>query len=359
MARTSFTERRRARLARRVAALDAMESRSMITESLGIMALGIGIPATAALVDKRSTAESAIEDELRRERSRRDAASQAATASVVNEPTSVHRKASGGPVRHGSEPAAQNLGPARDSGDWLSLGDGGAESGAISLGILPGAGMMPDSQVGGSMAPRGGFNPAKSGAITPLRLPPPATANSGASGTLISAAAPSTSGTSRLASSPNKGPGAPIVTASQPTASSQSSPITGAITSATLDPTVSAATPTSGGSPIGKGPMPGPGPATAGPTQGTFTNFPLYTLDYNDGMVMFPGFNQLAFRGASVDLRAQVRNTAVQSYSWDTTNLTDATGITGTNTYRLQFSWKTTVATSKTDSVTLTVTNTL
>jgi hypothetical protein len=52
--RTSFTDRRRARLARRVESLEAMESRSLITESLGILAAGIGFgAATTALAGTR------------------------------------------------------------------------------------------------------------------------------------------------------------------------------------------------------------------------------------------------------------------------------------------------------------------
>jgi YD repeat-containing protein len=53
-----------------------------------------------------------------------------------------------------------------------------------------------------------------------------------------------------------------------------------------------------------------------------------------------------------------VRDTTASTYSWDTTNLTQATNISGTNTYRLQFKWGTTT-TAQTNSVKLTVTNSL
>ena len=48
--------------------------------------------------------------------------------------------------------------------------------------------------------------------------------------------------------------------------------------------------------------------------------FELETLDYNDGSVMVPGFDQLATPGGSVDLRAQVRDSATgtYTYSWNT-----------------------------------------
>ncbi len=93
---------------------------------------------------------------------------------------------------------------------------------------------------------------------------------------------------------------------------------------------------------------------------GQFTNFPVYTLDENDGSVLFPGADQLAALNGAVDLRAQVSGTTVSSYSWNTSGLTDAVAgsITGTGTYRLQFNWKATVATAKADTVTLTVTGT-
>jgi hypothetical protein len=50
--RLSFTARRRARLSVRVASLEAMESRNLITESLGIYIAGIGIPAAQLLMAK-------------------------------------------------------------------------------------------------------------------------------------------------------------------------------------------------------------------------------------------------------------------------------------------------------------------
>src|SRR4051794_18974145 len=50
MSRQTFTDRRRAQLARRVGTLEAMEPRSMITESLGILTLGIGVPTLAATI---------------------------------------------------------------------------------------------------------------------------------------------------------------------------------------------------------------------------------------------------------------------------------------------------------------------
>ena len=91
----------------------------------------------------------------------------------------------------------------------------------------------------------------------------------------------------------------------------------------------------------------------------SFPYFPLYTLDYIQGSVLFPGGYQLATLDGNVDLRAQAMNSTGVTYSWDTTNLTHATGITvsGTGNYDLTFTWDDTVTTAAVDSVTLTATN--
>ncbi len=80
--------------------------------------------------------------------------------------------------------------------------------------------------------------------------------------------------------------------------------------------------------------------------------FELATLDYNDGSLMVPGFDQLATPGGSVDLRAQVRDSATGTYtfSWDTSGLTDATSISGASTYDLTFQWNTSISTAEAES---------
>jgi RHS repeat-associated protein len=89
----------------------------------------------------------------------------------------------------------------------------------------------------------------------------------------------------------------------------------------------------------------------------SFAHFPIYTLDENAGEVILPGADQLATLGGNMDLRAQVANTTVSSYSWNTSGLTDATSISGSSTYDLTFQWDSSVTTATTNSVTLTVTN--
>ena len=60
---------------------------------------------------------------------------------------------------------------------------------------------------------------------------------------------------------------------------------------------------------------------------GSFAYFPVYVLDNNNGVVLYPGVEQVGMAGELVDLKAQVSGTTVSSYSWNTTNLTQATSI--------------------------------
>ena len=106
----------------------------------------------------------------------------------------------------------------------------------------------------------------------------------------------------------------------------------------------------------------GPGPIQPAGSPGPLTPSPaftLLTLDYNHGTVLVPGFDQLATPGGDVDLRAQVVDSAsgTYTYSWNTSGLTDATGISGSSTYDLTFHWATSISTSQAESATLTVTD--
>ncbi len=49
-----------------------------------------------------------------------------------------------------------------------------------------------------------------------------------------------------------------------------------------------------------------------GPANGVFPYFNLYTLDYENGVTLFPGFVQYATPGANVDLRAQVSGDTIK-----------------------------------------------
>ena len=83
-------------------------------------------------------------------------------------------------------------------------------------------------------------------------------------------------------------------------------------------------------------------------------------LDINDGVVLYPGVDQLANFAAKVDLEAQVTGTTVSSYNWDTSGLGgDISNLSVTNTYQLTFNWPTTnPGAGRTNSVTLSVEDT-
>ncbi len=113
-----------------------------------------------------------------------------------------------------------------------------------------------------------------------------------------------------------------------------------------------------GGSGFGSTPDPVLGNGS-GPTQNSFTYFPMYVLDVNNGVVLFPGVDQLAEPAASVYLQAQVSGTTVSSYNWITSGITsDAKNITGASTYQLSFQWNSLINTSHVDAITLAVTDT-
>jgi YD repeat-containing protein len=82
----------------------------------------------------------------------------------------------------------------------------------------------------------------------------------------------------------------------------------------------------------------------------------LFVLHWNDGLVMFEGVADHEKAGESVELRAQVTDAAVQSYSWDLSQAPNATNVTGTSSYRLQFQWNSSLPQKVTEYITLTVT---
>ncbi len=97
---------------------------------------------------------------------------------------------------------------------------------------------------------------------------------------------------------------------------------------------------------------------SSGPSQNSFAYFPMYVLDVNDGVVLFPGVDQLASPGGLVILQAQVSGTTVSSYNWNTSALSaDATSIAGSTTYQLTFKWGSEFGTNHVDPITLSVTD--
>lgn len=194
-------ERRRHILARKVE-LDRFESRSMITESLGIAMLGIGIPGAAAIVQKHQASGA------------HTGAEQALRAHLNGHVLPI----SATPVRHapqpeaggGKAPVAVVVSSPVPAGDWLTLKTPQVTD---ELPVGAGASRMLDeikksaARTGGGAAsqPRGsaGGTPAARGAITPLQLSAPgqnsSSANLNALGASVGASSGSFSHASRSA----------------------------------------------------------------------------------------------------------------------------------------------------------------
>ena len=111
---------------------------------------------------------------------------------------------------------------------------------------------------------------------------------------------------------------------------------------------------------VAENPSSTPDPRTSGGLDAPlveFPYFPLYTLDYIQGTVLFANGYEIATPNDNVDLRAQVKDTSGVTFSWNTSGLTDAYNISGTSTYDLTFTWDASITSQKLDSVTLTATN--
>ncbi len=84
----------------------------------------------------------------------------------------------------------------------------------------------------------------------------------------------------------------------------------------------------------------------------------MYVLDNNNGVILYPGVQQLATLSGKVDLIAQV-GTTVSAYNWNTASLSGTTGVSNSTTDQLAFQWESTnVGAPFQPSVTLSVTDT-
>ena len=103
-----------------------------------------------------------------------------------------------------------------------------------------------------------------------------------------------------------------------------------------------------------------PSSASGGLAPLSFPYFPLYTVDANNGVVLFNGQSQQENLNGITDLYAQVKGASVSSYSWTTTRLVTAIAISGTSTYHLHLQWAGTNGTgaNEIETVTLAVTDT-
>ena len=343
---SNFTERRRAKLGLKVNVLELLESRSTVTEPISIVGLSAGMIKGLAFLNPLLGSASGFVAQ-RPKTAHTSGPRRYAVAGGINPreplPFAVASRNRAG----GSSTAAREAAYAKSTvrsntprtAQWLletarrpRNGDGSTHEGPS-----PALAKQPLSRTGGggTLGPRGGSGGgALRGVVQPLRFPqasannPTPTAVGVGSAPAIVATTPSSLG---------------VAAGSAPGGFGSTSMVH------------LAAIGDSGGTAVENFVGGDSSSALAG-----FTNFPLYVLDYNNGSVLFPGFYQYATIGNPsqgwVDLRAQVRDTAITSYSWDTSGLTQAINISGASTYRLQFKWGTTTV-AQTNSVTLTATN--
>jgi RHS repeat-associated protein len=336
----SFTDRRRRHLALRPGAPDRLEARSSIADlgdplgmalraiaGAGLAGLLRPIDVAAGPVAGRGLEEAARPARRRGERAVADASAPRAPGAGARQamlPVTIGR-------RGGLAAAAAAGSRVRPAAGWLDLAEARGPSGSSATSARGGA------------ARAGAADPPARGAITPLRVPRAPSA--------VEAQAPILAAASGGGAVPASG-GSEGRDGGAGTTGGGSGSV-----SAFFDPDGGPAA--SGGAVAVDGGIFDAVGLDSGAALAQFTNFNLYTLDYNYGVVLFPGAAHAATLGAAVDLRAQVRDDIASAYtfSWDTAGLGSyASSITGTSTYRLRFNWTTSNPTAATASATLTAT---
>lgn len=335
MARRTHTERRRAQLRFSLDSLERMEDRSMITESLGMLSFVIGTPAAAAsLFAQRDTATV-------RAAVKRPTVDKHASVLPITAARALHAGHGSSSASHRAATAVPTHTPT-SSRDWLTLHrPHHTQQSAQGLSRFHRGGLS-NNQGGGAAMSRGGIGAMRPGTITPIRFSALFGADTATGSGVVS------SDPTRTTAAPNPHPSSP--TTSAPTLV-PASPSTPAVSGTPISATPPSTTATSSPELSGSLPVPVRAAVTA--------PFTVDTIDYNRGVVLLDGSTSLGTNNGNEDLRAQVRDTTVSTYSWDTTHLTHAMSITGTSTYRLQFQWHNSLLPSQTvtDSVTLTITN--
>jgi YD repeat-containing protein len=377
--RLSFTEDRRRKL-RRQPDQFRLEPRTTITEPISFTGLAVswmrGVVGQLGLISPfmGSNALSGLGRQVQKANQAQDPTKPAFAPgrNLLAPITGAHASEiyAGGGGSHSSANPGSNTAVQATSNDWLSLTVVPATDQSEHGISLPWHPAKPNGG-GAAMAPRGGSNPSNPirntsrGAITPLQLPPstPAASSAGGSAALLAAAASASGNSGALTAGP--APHAATSGAAPSPGNVLPTPITGSknqgpgTNAPGQNPQGASPFTASGGSPPpGSTPDPVTGNSSP-PTQQTFAYFPMYVLDINNGVTLYPGVNQLARLGGLVDLEAQVSGATVSSYNWNTTGLgTDVTNLSVTNTYLLSFNWTTSNPSSThTDSVTLSVTD--
>jgi hypothetical protein len=338
--RLSWTEKRRARMALKIDAIELLEIGNTITEPITVVGLSTGMLAGLSFLNPNQRALPNIgapRREAAKGSTRRPSAAAPANPGGIL-PFAVHpRTAANSGTPAGETPRVHA--PRKAATDsWLTPTSRqrrtpaeSSDHGLLSTRIKP----APSATARAAQASNRGGAPASlaaRGVVTPLRFPRLDEQTVPIPGILGSTSLAAAGNTALLAGASRTLP-VPLVNAS----ASASAPIGGDQGSVSSRLRFIAAA--AGGIP----PIDTVPPTTP---LAPFTHFALCVLDYNYGSILFPGFEQCAVIGGAsqgwVDLRAQVRDTTASTYSWDTTNLTQATKISGTNTYGLQFKWGTT-----------------
>jgi hypothetical protein len=348
--RRSFTEKRRARLAMQWDRLDKLESKNTITEPVSLLGLATGSLRGMVQLGLMQADGGGLLTMARLAQQEQQGPTQTAKAPATSDtsvpigilvPDTASSAAAGGGMAV-QDPSLGASPPQGESGSALVQlnisGSGSSRTAGLSAPWHPaapaggGCAMPPRGGSGGPSAGLiGASSPGGSGGGSSKSAPsaPASTSSAGASSALLSTLGLGAGGSASSAAGGGTGAGAVATTVSRN----------------------SSATTLNGGTST---------PSKKGLVHtDTSPAFELVTLDFNDGSVMVPGHNQLATPVGSVNLMAQVRDTATgtYTYSWNTTGLSDATSISGSSTSDLTFQWDTTIATAATESVTLTVTD--
>jgi len=375
-----FTERRRASLARKFDRIEKLEIRNTITEPISV--LGLSVSAFRGLAQLGIAQVHGGGDALDRLAAASRAAQQrgvkapakgipAPGQAIAYLPIAVGSRPGGGWATGGGARSSQPI-PASspvvgDAGQTGNLLDLSPASSAESTEPGVSTPWKPAAPAGGGAAlpPRGGsggLSPPKAAArgTTPSPGLPASTAgasNAGGSAALLAAAAgaagaPGAAGNGGAALSAP----APSAHALPAAPSTPGSPPSNGHRGPTITPSDGpGGTPAVSGGATPPGSIPDPVLGNAsGPSQNSFPYFPVYVLDVNDGVVLFPGVDQLATLRGSVILQAQVSGTTVSTYNWNTSGISsDATSISGGSTYQLTFQWTNDVLTGHVDPITL------
>ena len=369
--RLSFTEKRRAGLAKKVAHLDRLETRNTITEPISVLGLSLSAfrgLAQIGLMDPNE-ARNLLSGRAPAGQARREGRRPAGHAAAA--PTNFVPIEIGAPIHQrataGGGGASEQDGRVRATGARHPVGDLPA--------TLPSASAADSSQSGistpwhplrgpgggAALPPRGGSSgpgaaraaSRRANAQPSLPASTPAASNGGASAALLAAVAGTGGGGAAATAG---GSSASVARAASPSPSvlAESTPSAAAQTAGPLERSSSSS---------GVSALPGSTPDLvhsnfSGPSQLSFPYFPLYVLDVNDGVVLYPGVDELATLHGYVILQAQVSGTTVSSYNWDTSGISsDATSISGSSTYQLSFTWTESNGTLHTDPITLSVTD--